>query len=154
MFTLSAFSRYWYLWLVVFVFIIAAATGFRETVRIPMETVTLSAPCWAVVLGCAIFLGFVGLTHQYLDHRPLFLSPKWLKPLHLGVSLAFCVLLFVYLEIMLNRRLANPRAVFETDYRHYESLYDYYLLIPGVFLLAQIWFILGLWRAQRRQVRA
>jgi hypothetical protein len=72
----------------------------------------------------------------------------------LGVSLAFCVLLFVYLEIMLNRRLANPRAVFETDYRHYESLYDYYLLIPGVFLLAQIWFILGLWRAQRRQVRA
>lgn len=151
MFTLSAFFRYWYLWLIVFVLLVAAATGFREVIRIPFNTMTLSAPCWSVILGSALFLGFVGLTYQYLDFRQLFLAPKWFKPLHLGVSLAFCVLLFVCMEIALARRLANSRAVFETNYQHYESLYDYYLAIPALFLLVQVFFFVAVLRARRRK---
>ena len=152
MFTLSAFSRYWYLWLVVLVLLVAAVTGFRETIRIPFDTVTLSAPCWSVVLGCALFLGLAGLTHQYLDSRQFLLAPKWLKPLHLCVSLTFCVLLFVCMEMALARRLANSRAVFETNYQHYESLYDFYLVIPGFFLLVQVLFLVALFRARPRNV--
>ena len=116
------FSRYWYLWLTALVLIVAAATGFRESLYIALGNVSLRLTCAGFLMGCALFLLGVGSVYVYLDYRGWRLV-RWLTVTHLIFCHAFCVVVFIFMQILNTRRLSTTQGYFGGRQMYSEELY-------------------------------
>ena len=145
MITTSNVLRYWYLWMTAVVLASAAATSFRHGMTIELFGFSFGMRVWQFIAGCVVFLVAVGGVHIWLDgwRRPF--APRWVKSAQLVFSVAFCVLAFVYLQILDNRRMSDPRSYFGVEgVRYYEDADWFTIVFVAAFLLSQFLFLLYL----------
>lgn len=141
--------RYWYVWLTAAILTAAAATGFREAMKIEVFDAVLKMYVWQFILGCAIFLLLVGLAYHLIDRRQKSL-PGWIKIAHLTLSVAFCALAFIYLQVLYVKRIAL-KNYFGVEEAWYSDELDIAMLVLLIaVLLAQGLFVYGLIRAFRQ----
>lgn len=146
---LSHLLNYWFLWLAA-ALLVAASSGFDQTMLLYVGDKNLRLGCWQFIQGCAGFLLITGLLYTWLDYRRKALWPRWFKPVHLSLCLAFCVLTPVYFQELNNKRLSNPAGYYGGDHQYYEDLYFPTILFLSLFVLAQVWFVVAFVRACRR----
>lgn len=146
--------RYFYVWVTAVVLLTEAVTGFEGTMEITFfsDDPVWSVPIWQFILGLALFLILVGLAHCWLDNTGRTI-PRWVKIGHPVASVLFSIAVFAYLQVLENKRLSNPKRYFQADQlRHWEELN---LVVAGLailFLLAQIFFVLYLIRANKNRL--
>lgn len=149
----SFLFRYFYLWVTVAVLITEALTGLRGTIRITFfsDNPFLSMPVWVFILGFACFLILVGAIHIRLDISGPVL-PRWIKILHPVVSTLFGVVMFIYLHVLENKRLSNPKRYFQADQlRYWEEVNIAVVLLAAVFFAAQVLFVWFLIKTARKR---
>lgn len=142
---LSLFSRYWYLWLTALVLVVAAATGFRESLFIGLGSLNLRMTCAGFLFGCALFLLGIGGIYVYLDYRERALV-RWLKVTHLIFCHAFCLVVFIFMQILNTRRLTSTQGYFGGRQMYSEELYMPLTVFFICFFLVQFLFVVFLLR--------
>ena len=145
--------RYFYIWVTSAVFITEALTGLRGSMQIAFfsDEPEVSIPVWGFCVGFACFLILTGLIHIRLDKKGPAL-PRWIKRAHPVVSVLFGMALFIYIQVLENRRLSNPKRYFQADQlRYWEEVNIAVVLLAVAFLAAQVLFVWFLVKAIRKR---
>lgn len=151
MITTSNVLRYWYVWMIAVVLASAAATGFRHGMSIEIYGQSVHLRVWQFIAGCAVFLLVVGGTHVWLDHRRPHMVVRWIKNIQLALSVAFCIFTFTYLQILDNKRMADPRSYFGVEgVRYYEDFSWLAVVFLAAFFASQALFSFALVRGLLR----
>jgi len=146
--------RYFYVWIAAAVLITDVLTGFRGSMEIQSGGINISMRIWQFMLGLALFLILIGVTHVWIDHsRRDF--PRRVKILHLAVSVLFSIVMFIYLQILETRRLDSPKRYFQADQlRYWEEANIALAILILTFLVAQVLFVFYLIRVNRNRLES
>lgn len=142
--------RYFYIWITSAVFITEALTGLRGTMQISFfsDAPGVTMPVWGFCVGFACFLILTGLVHIWLDKNGPAL-PRWIKRAHPVVSVLFGMAMFIYIQVLENKRLSDPKRYFQADQlRYWEEVNIAVVVLAVAFLAAQVLFVYCLLRVQ------